>query len=187
MKRIVGWTLVFSLPMEFQINVILQGSWAQFAGAAALYALIGCVTHRTFPWIARRLADPVAGFWAALAAHGLVGLVVVEWGFMGHAPGNIPDRTVEAIGQAGMFAWWSTIAAMPQLLSSPLSAPWRWQIAWLYASYALLSTAMAVLWGLAPVILMMPPAYCAFFWFYWRLGRALGAPRPQQIGAGTVS
>jgi hypothetical protein len=187
MKRAVWWTLVFALPMEFQINVILQGSLAQFAGAAALYALIGCVMHRTFPWIARRFADPAFGFWAALTAHGLVGLLVIEWGFMGHAPGSIPDAALSVIAQAGMFAWWSTIAAMPRLLEHPLSAPWRRSIAWLYGSYALLSTAMAVVWGLAPVILMMPPAYCAFFWFYWRFGRALRTATARQSSGGTVS
>src|SRR5262249_31144881 len=150
----------FSVPMEFQINVMLQGSLGQFAGAVALYALIGCSTHRTFPGIARRFANAGTGFWAALLAHALLGLVVVEWGFMEHAPGNIPDRTLDAIAQAGMFAWWGAIAAMPRLLEHPLGLRWRGKILWLYGAYAVLSTVMAAVWGLAPVILMMPPTYC---------------------------
>jgi hypothetical protein len=37
----------------------------------------------------------------------------------------------------------------------------------------LTSTVLALRWGIAPVILMMPPVYVAFFWFYWRQARAL--------------
>ena len=175
MRRSAWWSVVFSVPTEFQINVILQGSWAQFAGAVALYALIGCITHRTFPSIARRFADPGPGFRVALCIHGLAGLVIIEWGLMGHAPGNIPDPTLDVIAQAGMFAWWGTIAAMPRLLEHPRSRPWRRSIGWFYGCYAVLSTALAAVWGLAPVILMMPPVYCAFFWFYSRFARALSA------------
>jgi hypothetical protein len=180
MTRSAWWSVVFAFAMEFQVNVLLQGSWARFAAACALYALIGCLTHHTFPWIAGRFADPGTGFWIALAAHGLAGLLVIEWGFMGHVPGSIPDATLALIAQAGMFAWWSGIAALPRMLAHPLSAPWRRSIAWLYGSYALLSTALAARWGLAPVILMMPPTYCAFFWYYWRFGRALRAASPQR-------
>ncbi len=183
MKRTVLWTLVFAFAMEFQINVLLQGSWGRFAAALVLYALLGCLIHWTFPRIARRFADPARGFWVAMAVHGFAGLAIIEWGFMGHAPGNIPELPLEVIGQAGMFAWWSTIAAMPRLLEHPLSAPWRRQILWSYGAYALLSTALALRWGIAPVILMMPAVYCAFFWFYWRFGRALRAARPRQPGA----
>lgn len=187
MKRSAWWSVVFALPMEFQINVILQASWGQFAGAIGLYALLGCMTHRTFPWIARRFSDPGLGFWAALGAHGLAGLLVVEWGLMGHAPGNIPDRTLDAIAQAGMLAWWSTIAAMPRLLEHPQSRPWRRPIAWLFGVYALASTALAARFGLAPVILMMPPVYCAFFGFYWRFARMLSASHPRAPCADAVS
>lgn len=173
MRSSAWWSVVFGLAMEFQINVILKGSLASFVAVIALYALLGCVTYRTFPFVARRFAASGLGFWVALSVHGFVGLLVIEWGFMGHAPGGIPDLTLTVISQAGMFAWWSTIAAMPQLLAHPLSLPWRRSIFWLYGGYALLSTAMAAAWGLAPVILMEPPTYCAFFWFYWRFAHAL--------------
>jgi len=186
-RRIAWWSVVFAVPMEFQVNVILQGSWGQFAGAVLLYAVIGCATSRTFPWIAARFAGARRGFWIALCTHAAVGLVAIEWGIMGHAPGNIPDPTLDTIAQAGMFAWWGTIAAMPRLLEDPRSAPWRRQVAWLYGTYAVLSTAFAALWGLAPVILMMPPVYCAFFWFYARFGRALAAVPGDPREAGAVS
>src|SRR6185312_14189902 len=107
-RRIAWWSVVFAVPMEFQVNVILQGSWGQFAGAVLLYAVIGCATSRTFPWIAARFAGARRGFWIALCTHAAVGLVAIEWGIMGHAPGNIPDPTLDTIAQAGMFAWWGT-------------------------------------------------------------------------------
>ena len=173
MRRNAWWSVVFGFAMEFQINVILNGNVASFAAVIALYTLIGCITYRTFPFVAVRFSDAGHGFWAALVIHGLAGLLLVEWAIMGHAPGSVPDVALAVIFQAGMFAWWSTIAAMPRLLAHPLSMPWRRAIYWLYGSYALLSTALAALWGMAPVILMEPPAYCAFFWFYWRFARAL--------------
>ena len=177
------WSVVFAAAMELQINVILQGSWPRFAAAMALYAVIGLGTAYSFPALAQRFKDPGRGYWAALTAHGLFGLLVVEWGFMGHAPGSIPDLTLTVIAQAGMFAWWASIAAMPRLLQDPLSKGLRRGVFVLYGSYALVSTALALRWGLAPVILMMPPVYLLFFWFHARFARALRqAGRPAAGG-----
>ena len=177
------WSVVFAAVMELQINVILQGSWPRFFAAMVLYGVIGLCTAYSFPAMARRFNDPGRGYWAALTVHGLFGLLVVEWGFMGHAPGSIPDLTLAVIAQAGMFAWWASIAAMPRLLQDPLSAGLRRGVFILYASYALGSTGLALRWGLAPVILMMPPVYLLFFWFHARFARALRqAGRPASGG-----
>jgi hypothetical protein len=135
--------------------------------------VLGCVTWRSMPWIARRFDDPGTGFWVALTLHGAAGLVIIEWGFMEHRPGNIPDHLLDAIAQVGMFAWWCTIAAMPQVIVSEQAEASRRTILGIYGVYALTSTVLALRWGIAPVILMMPPVYVAFFWFYWRQARAL--------------
>lgn len=173
MTRSMAWTLLFAATMEWQIAVVLQGSWARFAGAMALYAVLGLASHHSFAWVAGRFAQAATGFWAATLLHGLLGLLGLEWLVMGHAPGSIPDPTLAVIAQAGMLAWWCAMAALPRLLEHPLGRVWRRPVLLLYGAYALLSSALALRFGLAPVILLMPPVYLAFFWFYARFARSL--------------
>jgi hypothetical protein len=97
---------------------------------------------------------------------------------MGHRPGNIPDHLLDAIAQVGMFAWWCAIAAMPLVIVSAGASPSRRSILWFYGAYALTSTLLSFRMGLAPVILMMPPVYVGFCWFYWRHASALRRARP---------
>lgn len=173
MIRSAGWTLLFAAAMEWQIAVVLQGSWARFAAAMAFYAVLGAITHHTFPALARRAGTPARGFWLATAVHGLAGLWVVEWAIMGHVPGSIPDPTLAVISQAGMLAWWCTMAAMPRMLDHPLGQKWRLPVLLLYGGYAAASSVAAVQLGLAPVILAQPPVFCLFFYFYLRFSRTL--------------
>lgn len=182
--RSAGWSVFFAAAMEWQINVVLQGSWPRFFAAMGLYAVIGLGTTWTFPVVARRFADPCRGYWAALAAHGLAGLLVIEWGFMGHAPGSIPDPTLAVIAQAGMFAWWASIAGLPRLMAHPLSrGRLRVGVLGLYAAYAVSSTGLALRLGLAPVILMMPPVYLLFLAFHARFALALRRQRAHGVSA----
>lgn len=183
--RSAGWSMFFAAAMEWQINVVLQGSWPRFFAAMGLYALIGLATAWSFPALARRFADPCRGYWAALGLHGLVGLLVIEWGFMGHAPGSIPDPTLAVIAQAGMFAWWASIAALPRLLAHPLSrGGLRAGVLGLYLAYAVSSSWLALRMGLAPVILMMPPVYLLFLAFHARFARALRRQAAGGLSAG---
>ncbi len=175
MIRSALWTVLFAAAMEWQIAVVLQGSWARFAAVLVFYAVLGVVTHHSFAWVARRASTPARGFWAATVSHGLAGLLVVEWLIMGHAPGSIPDPTLAVIAQAGMFAWWCTMAAMPRVLDHPLGRRWRTPVLLFYGVYAVASSVGALRLGLAPVILSMPPVYCLSFFVYFRFGRALRA------------
>jgi hypothetical protein len=72
-----------------------------------------------------------------------------------------------------MFAWWSTIAVMPYVIRHPLMIPLRKKIFWYYGVYATISTVLAVPFGMAPVILLEPPVYLGFFYFYIKFASLL--------------
>ncbi len=172
-KTSVFYSLLFSVVMEFQINVLIKDAPANMIGVILLYSLLGLVTFYTVPAIIRRFSSPKRGFWAALIIHGLVGLVLIEWGIIGNTLTSIPDLFLTIVAQLGMFAWWGTIAAMPYMLQHPAASDLKKKILWCYGTYAVVSTLLAIQLGIAPVILLEPPVYLGFFYFYHRFARAL--------------
>ncbi len=172
-KTTICYSLLFSVVMEFQINVLIKGTPANMIGVILLYFLLGLITFYTVPWIMRRFSSTKRGFWVALTTHGLLGLIVIEWSIMGNTLKSIPDLFLTIVAQLGMFAWWGTIAAMPYMLQHPAAAVFKKKILWFYAAYALISTSLAIPFGMAPVILFEPPVYLSFFYFYRKFGRSL--------------
>jgi hypothetical protein len=168
------YSILFGLAMEFQINILLQGNPGGMIGVIILYALIGIISYHTVPLIVNKFSDKRRGFWYALTAHGLAGLLIIEWGFMHNTPWSVPIW-LAPIAQAGMFAWWSTIAVMPYVIRHPLMAPLRKKIFWYYGVYAAISTVLAIPFGMAPVILLEPPVYLGFFYFYKKFANKLTA------------
>lgn len=159
------YAILFGFAMEFQINVLLQGNPGNMIGIVILYGLIGAASCYTVPFIMRRFKNQGRGFWTALFLHGLAGLLIIEWGFMGNTPWSVP-LWLAPIAQAGMFAWWATIAVMPYVIQHPLAHGLKKKIFWYYGAYALISTVLAIPFGMAPVILLEPPVYLGFFYFY---------------------
>lgn len=165
MLRNALYSILFGLAMEFQINVLLQNNVSGMIGIIILYGLIGMATYHTVPYVIDRFKDKGRGFWYALCAHGLAGLSIIEWGFMGHKPGGMP-LWLEPIAQVGMFAWWATIACMPYVIRHPIMEPFKKKIFWCYGVYAVVSTSLTIPFGIAPIILLEPPVYVGFFYFY---------------------
>ncbi len=171
-KKTIFYSLLFSVVMEFQINVLIKDAPANMIGVIFLYSVLGVVMYYTFPWIMRRFSSAQRGFWTSLTIHGLIGLVAIEWSIMGNTPWS-SDPFFSLIAQLGMFAWWGTIAAMPYMLQHPAAAIYKKKLLWYYGVYALISTALAIPFGIPPVVLLEPPVYLSFFYFYYRFARAL--------------
>ena len=171
--RTILYSLLFSFVMEFQINVLIKGAPANMLGVILLYAFLGLITHYSFPRIMGWFTHKRRGFWVALTIHGLLGLVVIEWSIMGNTLTSIPDVFLTIVAQLGMFAWWATIAAMPYLLQHEAGLIYKKKILWLYGIYAVISTILAIPLGMAPVILLEPPVYLSFFYFYRRFAKNL--------------
>lgn len=173
LSKNISYSILFGIVMEFQINIILQHSIPKMLGVIVLYTLLGIATYYTFPAIIRRFSSSKIGFWAALLTHALVGLFVIEWYFMGNTFSHISDITLSIISQLGMFAWWATIATMPYLLQHPLGQSLKIKILLYYGVYAVSSTTLAYIYGMAPIILMEPPFYLGFFYFYRKFASLL--------------
>jgi hypothetical protein len=166
------YAILFGFAMEFQINILLHGSIGSMIGVIILYGLIGAATYHTVPYIMNRFNDAGKGFWYALTAHGLAGLLIIEWGFMGNTPWSVP-LWLTPIAQAGMFSWWATIAVMPYVIHHPVMIPYKKKIFWYYGIYAVISTGLAIPLGMAPIILLEPPVYLGFFYFYKKFAQSL--------------
>ncbi len=173
LQKNIFYSILFCFAMEFQINIILGQSIGGMIGVLVLYALIGLLTYYTFPFILSKFQSRQTGYWAALIVHGLTGLVIIEWRFMNNTLTSIPDPTLTIIAQLGMFAWWATIAAMPYLLQQPEGQFLKKKIFIYYAAYAVISTVLAVPYGMAPVILIEPPVFLGFFYFYRKFAQRL--------------
>lgn len=158
--------------MEFQINVLIKNQPQNMIGVILLYVSLGIVTYYTFPAIMRLLNSKKYGFWLSLIIHGLVGLIFIEWLIMGNTPWST-EPFFAVIAQLGMFAWWATIATMPYLLQQHASQTFTKKIVLFYGLYAVISTFLAFLYGIAPVILMQPPVYLGFFYFYKKFANTL--------------
>lgn len=171
--KTIFYSLLFSFVMEFQINVLIKGEPANMIGVILLYALLGLITHYSFPRIMGWFTHQRQGFWVALNIHGLLGLVIIEWSIMGNTLMSIPDLFLTIVAQLGMFAWWATIAAMPYLLQHETALRYKKKILWLYGIYAIISTVLAIPLGMAPVILLEPPVYLSLFYFYRQFSQNL--------------
>lgn len=169
----IFYSILFGLAMEFQINIILKHSIGGMIGVLVLYALIGILTYYTFPFVMKRFKSRRMGFWTALVIHALAGLMIIEWGFMANTPTSIIEPILAIMAQLGMFAWWATIATMPYLIQQPEAEGLKKKILLYYALYALISTVLAILYGMAPVILIEPFVYLSFFYFYRRFACSL--------------
>ncbi len=166
------YSIFFGLAMEFQINVILQGNVGGMIGIVILYGLIGAASYYTVPFIMRRFKNPAKGFWYALTIHGLAGLLIIEWGFMHNTLWSVPLWLLP-IAHAGMFAWWATIAVMPYVIRNPHAVYLKKKILWYYGIYAVVSTILTIPFGMGPAILLEPPVYLGFFYFYKKFARRL--------------
>lgn len=175
-KKTIFYSVLFGLAMEFQVNVLLQHNISGMIFVIVLYSLIGAMTYKTFPYVVNLFAKPHVGFWWAFIIHGLLGLFIIEWNFMGNTftkvtPGSGP--IIAMIAEIGMFMWWGTIAAMPYLLQQPEGIILKKKIFWYYGIYAVVSTGLAIPFGMAPMILLEPPVYLGFLYFYRKFSFAL--------------
>ena len=136
-------------------------------------ALLGLVSYYSVPTIMNWFESKKHGFWVALVIHGLLGLIMIEWNIMGNTPWSM-EPLIAVIAQLGMFAWWGTIAAMPYFLQHEAAGDLKKKILWLYGIYTLISTALALPLGMTPVILLEPPVYLSFFYFYHQFAKRLG-------------
>lgn len=173
MRKNILYTLLFGSVMEFQINILLKHNLGGMLGVLILYSAIGVMTYYTFPWLMRLRKTRSQGFWLALIVHGLAGLCIIEWGFMKNIPAHIPLIWLSIISQLGMFAWWSTIASMPYLLRQHEALPLRKSIIRVYIGYGIISTILALMFGMAPIILLEPPVYLFFFTYYRKFAKHL--------------
>jgi hypothetical protein len=184
MLKQIGLSVFFGLVMEFEINIFIKQSIGAMIGVLILYSLLGVLTYYTFPFLKKMFGGKSRGFWVALFLHGLLGLLVIEWGFMGNSPQALDLANVTKgdkpmplllmiILQFGMFVWWSGIATLPQIFRTDEGKHFRKAILTIYTLYALISIPLTVTSGMAPVILIEPFVYASFFYFYTKYAHAL--------------
>lgn len=165
----IFYTLLFALAMEFQINVLLQGNIFAMIGILVLYSGIAILTYFTFPFIIRRFSKQSHGFWVALSIHALAGLFVIEWGFMGNTYFKVAAQGQALMAiffQCGMLAWWGGMAALPYILQDQNGIKLKRSILVYYSIYAIVSTILTIPFGMIPVILIEPPVFLGFIYFY---------------------
>ena len=174
-KKTVLYSILFGFFMEFQINILLQHSIPKMIGVFCLYLALGILTYYSFPKIINTFESKSKGFWISLASHGLLGLFIIEWGLMNNTPWSVPDPLFALIAQIGMFSWWATIAAMPYILQEELFLTYKKKIFYYYGFYGVMSTILTLVYGIAPVILLEPPFYLGFFYFYKKYSNLLSS------------